>query len=91
MPRVTESPDLSHLPAWQRHFALELWRLRMSKRMTGAELGKVLGRSGVDISRWERGERCPPMHIIIQLADFFEVSRAELAGLHLAEPLKIEE
>ena len=53
--------------------------LRISRNMTQAELGQVVGVSMQAVSKWERGG-LPDIGILIVLADYFKVSLDELLG-----------
>ena len=53
--------------------------LRISKNMTQAELGAVVGVSMQAVSKWERGG-IPDLGILITLADFFNISLDEMLG-----------
>lgn len=48
-------------------------RLRKSKGMTQAELGKVLNVTYQAVSKWERGESLPDFNMMSQIAALFEV------------------
>lgn len=48
--------------------------LREEKNITQEELGKILGTSHVTIGRYENGERIPKLDILIDLANYFDVS-----------------
>lgn len=52
-----------------------LEELRISKKMTMEEVGKVVGASKVAVSRWEAGQRQPKPEYIKAYADFFGVSQ----------------
>ena len=44
-------------------------------------IAKLLGTSQTQYSRWERGEREIPFHIVIKLAVYYKVSIDYIAGL----------
>lgn len=48
--------------------------LREEKNITQEELGRILGTSHVTIGRYENGERIPKLDILIDLANYFDVS-----------------
>ena len=53
--------------------------LRMSRNMTQAELGKVVGVSMQAVSKWERGG-LPDIGVLIVLANYFHISLDEMLG-----------
>lgn len=53
--------------------------LRISRNLTQAELGQVVGVSMQAVSKWERGG-LPDIGILIVLADYFNVSLDDLLG-----------
>ena len=53
--------------------------LRVSRNLTQAELGQVVGVSMQAVSKWERGG-LPDIGVLILLADFFQVSLDEMFG-----------
>lgn len=55
-----------------------LEQLRLSKNMTQKELAKAIGKSKSSIYAYENGEREMSAPILIEIADFFEVSIDEL-------------
>lgn len=52
--------------------------LRKSKYLTQEQLAEVLGVSSRSISRWENGINMPDFDIVIQLANFFQITIEEL-------------
>lgn len=48
--------------------------LRTEAKMTQADLAQRLNYSDKAVSKWERGESCPDIHILKQIADMFEVT-----------------
>lgn len=52
--------------------------LRKSKDLTQEQLAEVLGVSSRSISRWENGINMPDFDIVIQLANFFQITIEEL-------------
>lgn len=61
-------------------FGETLKRLRLSKNMTQAELGKAVGISQTAIANWEVSARQPSVDTVVLLADFFGVSVDVLLG-----------
>ena len=62
-------------------FPERLKELREEKGLTQRELGKRVGTSGQNISRWEKGEKMPTLNSIIPLCIFFGCSSDYLIGL----------
>lgn len=58
--------------------------LRISRNLTQAELGQVVGVSMQAVSKWERGG-LPDIGVLIVLADFFHVSLDEMLGRKTAD------
>ncbi len=46
--------------------------LRQSKKMTQAELAKLLGIDRTTVTQWEIGKNMPRAKMLLQLADIFE-------------------
>lgn len=61
-------------------FGNRLKDLRVSKNMTGVELGKVLSVTKVAISNWESGKRTPDHETLKKIADYFDVTTDYLLG-----------
>ncbi|WP_461206420.1 helix-turn-helix domain-containing protein [Clostridium sp. DL1XJH146] len=47
---------------------------RLSRKLSGEDLGKILGVTRTAISNWENGKRIPDITTIMSLADYFDVS-----------------
>ena len=60
---------------------MKLKELRVKKRLSQEELGKILGVSGQTILNWENCIHSPNVDQLIKLADFFDVSIDYLVGL----------
>ena len=58
--------------------------LRISRNLTQAELGQVVGVSMQAVSKWERGG-LPDIGVLIVLADYFHVSLDEMLGRKTAD------
>ena len=56
-----------------------LSRLRIERGLTQAQLAKLVGCYGKDISRWERGERTPGMESLMKLAQALRCTMDDLA------------
>ena len=55
--------------------------LREDADMKQETVAKLLGTSQTQYSRWERGEREIPFHVVIKLAVYYKVSIDYIAGL----------
>lgn len=64
----------------QKLFGERLRTLRQSKHLTVEQLGKEFNVSKQTVSRWELGDRLPPLDVATALADYFDVSLDYLAG-----------
>lgn len=54
--------------------AKNITELRLLNNMTQVELGEKLNYSDKTISKWERGESCPDITALVEMADIFGVS-----------------
>ena len=55
-----------------------LRELRKEKRITQEQLAEALGVTNRSVSRWENGNNMPDLDLIIELADYFDISLEEL-------------
>ena len=55
-----------------------LRKLRKEKNLTQEQLAEQLNVSGRTVSRWETGSNMPDISILVELADFYEVSIPEI-------------
>lgn len=55
--------------------------LREDSDITQAQIGKILGTTQKQYSRWETGESEIPFHNIIKLAEYYNVTIDYIAGL----------
>lgn len=55
--------------------------LREDKELNQTQIGKILGTSQKQYSRWETGETEIPLHNMIILAKFYNISLDYIAGL----------
>lgn len=55
-----------------------LKELRKEKGLTQEELAEKLGVSGRTISRWETGFNMPDISLLVEIAEFFDVSIPEI-------------
>ena len=62
-------------------FADRLKMLRLEKGLTGSELGAKIKMSKSGISSWEARNRQPSQDVLIQIADFFDVSVDYMLGV----------
>lgn len=63
------------------YFYQRLRDLREDKDMTQQQIAEVIGTYQTHYSKYERGEREIPFHLIIKLAKFYNVSIDYIAGL----------
>lgn len=61
-------------------FKDRLKMLRNEKEMSGSELGAIFGVTKVGIHGWESGKRNPSLDMLMNIADYFEVSLDYLMG-----------
>ena len=54
--------------------------LRQAKKLTAEQLGKEFNVSKQTVSRWELGDRLPPLDVATALANYFDVSLDYLTG-----------
>ena len=54
--------------------------LRREREMTQEQLAEAMGVSAAAVSKWESGQSVPDMTVLIELADYFEVSLDALVG-----------
>ena len=55
-----------------------LRELRKEKNLTQEQLAEVLNVSGRTVSRWETGSNMPDISLLVELADFYDVSIPEI-------------
>lgn len=55
--------------------------LREDKDLTQEAIGKILGTTQKQYSRWETGQSEIPFHKIIELAKFYKISIDYIAGI----------
>lgn len=55
--------------------------LREDKDLNQTEIGRILGTSQKQYSRWETGETEIPFHCVIKLAKFYNISIDYIAGI----------
>lgn len=54
--------------------------IRKKKRLSQADLGKIIGTSGDVVGRYERGDISPSVEVVSKIADALEVSLDYLLG-----------
>ena len=62
----------------QKKIGKFLKELRKEKGVTQEQFAEVLGTSGRTISRWETGSNMPDISLLVEIADFFDVSIPEI-------------
>ena len=62
----------------QKKIGAFLRELRREKNLTQEQLAEVLGVTNRSISRWENGVNMPDFDLVIEIANYFEVSIDEL-------------
>lgn len=61
-------------------FCQRLRELRQLNKYTLEQVGADFNVSKQTVSRWEIGERLPPLDVVVKLADYFDVSLDYLVG-----------
>ena len=61
-------------------FPKHIRELRLSRRMSQAELGDIVGVSRAAVSEWESGKSVPRLDKLAEMARFFNVPLAQLSG-----------
>ncbi len=68
-----------------------LKELRKEKNLTQEQLAEQLGISGRTVSRWETGSNMPDISLLVELAEFYDVSIPEIIdGERKSETMKEE-
>ena len=62
----------------QKKIGSFLKELRKEKDLTQEELAEVLNVSGRTVSRWETGNNMPDISILVEIAEFYDVSIPEI-------------
>lgn len=63
---------------------------REKKHLTQSQLGKLVGLSGAQISRFESGQREPSITTLVKLAEIFGVTVGYLVGVEKKTPVPAE-
>lgn len=67
-------------------FGENLEHIRKSQKVSQKQLGNALGLTQQMISSYEKGFSAPNMDILLQIAEFFNVSLDTLVGFHPENP-----
>ncbi len=62
----------------QKKIGQFLRKLRNEKKLTQEQFAEIIGVSNRSISRWENGVNMPDFDLLIQIADYFDVSIEEI-------------
>lgn len=62
------------------YLAQRIKELRKSKKLTQGQLGEIFGSPKQTVWSWENGDAAPALPLLIQLADYFQVSLDYLTG-----------
>ena len=62
----------------QKKIGSFLKELRKEKEITQEQLAEILGVSGRTVSRWETGSNMPDISLLVEIAEFFDVSIPEI-------------
>lgn len=68
------------MPTHNSYLARRIKELRKSKKLTQGQLGEIFGSPKQTVWSWENGDAAPTLPLLIQLADYFEVSLDYLVG-----------
>lgn len=71
-------------------FGMRLQKLRMSRNLSQAALGKKINRSKSVICAYENNLRIPPLEVLTDIAVFFNVSLDYLVGIDKEEMVSVE-
>ncbi|MBS4860690.1 helix-turn-helix domain-containing protein [Anaerotruncus colihominis] len=63
--------------------------LRIEKNLSQEQLGSLIGVKRSEVSKYEAGERIPPIHIVISLARVFRVSTDYLLNVKSSDKDKL--
>ena len=63
------------------YFSKNLKELRIEKGLSQQELAQIFNVTQSTVAKWESGDREPNFSILIELANYFEVSTDMLLGL----------
>lgn len=75
----------------QQKIGAFLKKLRKEKNLTQEQLAEQLNVSGRTVSRWETGSNMPDISILVELAEFYDVSIPEIIdGERKSETMKEE-
>ena len=71
-------------------FCMRVQKLRMSRKLSQAALGKKINRSKSVICAYENNLRIPPLEVLTDIAVFFNVSLDYLVGIDKEEMVSVE-
>lgn len=63
-----------------KNFPEKLFQLRKAKKMSQAELGGIVGVTRSAVQQWEKGKAVPTLERLFELAQFFDISIADITG-----------
>ncbi|QBO36141.1 XRE family transcriptional regulator [Periweissella cryptocerci] len=76
---LSEKDEVAGNPIWDgRNICKNIKRLRQGANMSQTELAEKLNLARSAISHYESGVRTPSIDILIEMADFFEITVDEL-------------
>lgn len=67
-------------------FGENLERIRKAQKVSQKQLGNALGLTQQMISSYEKGFSAPNMEVLLQIAEYFNVSLDDLVGFHPENP-----
>ena len=67
-------------------FGENLERIRKARKVSQKQLGNALGLTQQMISSYEKGFSAPNMDILLQIAEYFNISLDDLVGFHPENP-----
>lgn len=66
-------------PNWHtKNYIMHLGDLRRRRNLTQRELANLLGVQINTVSRWEQGQRCPSIKMLVQIAKILDVDIDDL-------------
>lgn len=69
-------------------FGENLERIRKAQKVSQKQLGNALGLTQQMISSYEKGFSAPNIDVLLQIAEYFNVSLDDLVGFHPENPEK---
>lgn len=77
-----------NLPMDPRKVGILINKLRTQKQMTQKQLAEKLGVTDKAVSKWERGECCPDISLMLMMRDMFNVEIEDLMQGNVPVPLQ---